>query len=153
MTKPKELEALYKELEQVLTYTPCVEDCTDKENLLYSKAAELKEILFDMGVGHHKPRTAWIMGICDKEYDDVIMFRKFYASDPEEARKFVSGCIDETVEQCRFVGEDEGYLPESEVYNNGVDLIEDWIIGSMVDRDATILYSAVPEETIYSCNS
>lgn len=120
--------------------------------MISAKAAELQALLYKFGIGHHKPRTAWIMGICNKEHDDVIKFRKFYASasDPEEAREFVSDLIDEAVVMRRLYDD----VPDDEVYNNGVSLIGNNIIGnmvivgSMVDRGATILYSAIPEENI-----
>lgn len=45
------LKALYKEVEVLLNLAPCVEDCTDEENDMYSEMANLKEALFDAGYG------------------------------------------------------------------------------------------------------
>lgn len=45
------LKALYKEIETLLNLAPCEDDCTDKENAVYSDMANLKESLFDAGFG------------------------------------------------------------------------------------------------------
>lgn len=38
---------LYEELETLLNLAPAEEDCTDKENDMYSDMANLKESIFD----------------------------------------------------------------------------------------------------------
>lgn len=44
-----DIDKLYFLLEQILSCTPCVEDCSDEENRMYSKMAELKDALVDAG--------------------------------------------------------------------------------------------------------
>lgn len=45
----EKFERLYEELDRVLAVTPAVGDCSEKENTIYSKVAELRDLLFDLG--------------------------------------------------------------------------------------------------------
>ena len=49
LTNEERLSALFNELDKLLNMAPCVDDCSDKENLVYAKMADLKEALFDAG--------------------------------------------------------------------------------------------------------
>lgn len=51
ITTNERLEAFYKELDALLNYAPCEDDCTDEENKMYSDMANLKESMFDAGYG------------------------------------------------------------------------------------------------------
>lgn len=43
------LRNLCKEIDIILNNAPCVGDCTDEDNAVYSDMASLKESLFDAG--------------------------------------------------------------------------------------------------------
>lgn len=44
-----DIDKLYSLLEHILSCTPCMDDCSDEENMVYSKMAELKDALVDAG--------------------------------------------------------------------------------------------------------
>ena len=44
------LKTLYQELEILLNYAPCMDDCTEEENEVYSDMANLKNSLFNAGL-------------------------------------------------------------------------------------------------------
>ena len=46
----KRLKTLYQELEILLNYAPCMDDCTEEENEVYSDMANLKNSLFNAGL-------------------------------------------------------------------------------------------------------
>lgn len=43
----RRLSFLYKELENLLNFAPAIEDCSKKENEMYSDMANLKDSIFD----------------------------------------------------------------------------------------------------------
>lgn len=47
---------LYKEIDTILNNAPCMEDCADEDNAVYSDMANLKESLFDAGYDWQKER-------------------------------------------------------------------------------------------------
>ena len=49
LTNEQRLVALYTELDKLLNMSPWEEDCTEEENYMYSKMAELSEAMFDAG--------------------------------------------------------------------------------------------------------
>lgn len=47
----KRLKDLYQEIKTLLNMAPCLDDCTDQENEVYSDMANLYNSLYDAGYG------------------------------------------------------------------------------------------------------